>query len=123
MMTEDILKIRAEELAAIRLVFGNGEIDEMPIANAATYFDVAHDAAMRSALQRIVNGLQYFSPRAQTHQWNSRFWSSRNAQAAFRRLFLARSVTMTEGRTGSGGWSGRGSASRSSGNRGHFGDP
>jgi hypothetical protein len=36
-MTEEILKVRAEELQTIRLVFGNGEIHEMPLANVKDY--------------------------------------------------------------------------------------
>jgi hypothetical protein len=40
-MTEEILKIKAEELATIRLVFGNGVIHEMPLAEAKGYGEAA----------------------------------------------------------------------------------
>ena len=62
-MGEEILRVRAEELTTIRLIFNDGIVHEMPIDRVKEYalqsIDVSSDAT--HALNGMVRGLQYFS--------------------------------------------------------------
>jgi hypothetical protein len=62
-VTEENLKIRAEELATIRLVFGNGIIHEMPLAEAKGYGDAADSGnpEVSRHLNMLARALTFFS--------------------------------------------------------------
>jgi hypothetical protein len=65
-MTEEILKIKAEELATIRLIFADsqesdGETVELTLSQAKTYADKSDDRNVRDGLRSLIAGLTYFS--------------------------------------------------------------
>jgi hypothetical protein len=60
-MTEEILKIKADELTTIRLIFEDGIIHEMPLKSAAGYAQSSQDQRIKDALGMLVGGLDFFS--------------------------------------------------------------
>jgi hypothetical protein len=60
-MTEEILRIKAEELATIRLVFGKEKTVEMELPKAAAWAASSADDKLRVALIGLIDGLAYFS--------------------------------------------------------------
>jgi hypothetical protein len=60
------MRIRAEELATIRLVFpddedGDGETVELKLSQARSYANKSEDREVRDNLLKLIAGLAYFS--------------------------------------------------------------
>jgi hypothetical protein len=67
-MVEEIQKIKAEELKAIRLVFPDtkdelGQIVELTMSQAKDWADKSANQDVRRNLRGIIDGLTYFSRR------------------------------------------------------------
>jgi hypothetical protein len=60
-MTEEILKVKAEELTTIRLVFAGGVVHEMPLGEVKSYAVAASTPQVHQALLALAKGLEYFS--------------------------------------------------------------
>jgi hypothetical protein len=62
-MTEEILKIKAQELATIRLIFTglDAQTVELDLAQAYVYLQRCSDRALHTALSGLLSGLSYFS--------------------------------------------------------------
>jgi hypothetical protein len=62
-MTEELLTIRAEELAKIRLVFDSGEVHELPLGNVKEYADAADigNPEVGRHLNMLTRALAFFS--------------------------------------------------------------
>jgi hypothetical protein len=61
-MTEAMLKIRAEELTTIRLVFANKVVHEIPIDNVKNYADeFHHDEQLQRHLLALGQAVRFFA--------------------------------------------------------------
>lgn len=61
-MTEAILKIRAEELTTIRLVFANKVVHEIPIDNVKNYAgEFHHDEQLQRHLLALGQAMRFFA--------------------------------------------------------------
>ena len=62
-MTEELLKIKAQELATIRLVFTgeDSQTVELTLDNAKSWAARSSDGQLESALSGLITGLSYFS--------------------------------------------------------------
>ena len=60
-MTEEILKIRAEELKTIRLVFANKVVREMPVNIVDEYAGECEDEQLKRHLLALSQALRFFS--------------------------------------------------------------
>jgi hypothetical protein len=57
----EILKIRAEELSKVRLVFGDGVVHEVPFAGVKEYADAAGNPEVARHLGMLARALAFFS--------------------------------------------------------------
>jgi len=61
-MTEALLKIRAEELTTIRLVFANKIVHEIPIDNVKDYAgELSHDEHLQRHLLALGQAVRFFA--------------------------------------------------------------
>jgi hypothetical protein len=60
-MTEAILKIKAEELTTIRLVFATKVVHEIPIDNVRDYAAECHDEQLQRHLLALSQAVRFFA--------------------------------------------------------------
>jgi hypothetical protein len=60
-VTEEILKIRADELTTIRLVFANKIVREIPVHIVSEYAGECHDEQLVRNLLALSQALRFFS--------------------------------------------------------------
>jgi hypothetical protein len=60
-MTEELLKIRAEELTTIRLVFANKVVHEIPMDRVAEHAGECQDDQLKRHLLALAQALRFFS--------------------------------------------------------------
>ena len=64
-MTEEILRIRAEELTTLRVTFAEqtGVVHELPIGEVRSYLASCQDRQLREKLNFLADALQFFVDR------------------------------------------------------------
>jgi hypothetical protein len=60
-MGEQILKIQAEDLTRVRLVFGNGTVHEIPLARVDDYAVECHEGDLKRHLRDLADAIRFFS--------------------------------------------------------------